>query len=148
MGPIFLADNEPIILRVVSEFLRDLGHETTLAASGDELLTLLKNQPPPSVIIIDLMMPGWSAPALLEKIHLLQPTVPIVVMSQQSQTIPTQDAIANGIHAYLRKPIILSELEILLLRIDKKKESENTENQYERAEIDRLTTKGADDGLH
>ena len=86
------------------------GHRVVSAANGREALDRLQAMPPPSVILLDLMMPvmdGWQFRE--EQLH--DPKlagIPVVIVSGQGLLM--RQAPAHGVSEVLRKPLELRDL--------------------------------------
>jgi CheY-like chemotaxis protein len=120
---ICLIDDECIVRSTLREFLEELGHQVTIAETGDEYVALhAATNPDPDVIITDLRMPGTNGTNLLRELHRLCPEVPILVMSGNPSDLSPGDAISTGVHAYLRKPVRFAELEVVLVRLNEARE--------------------------
>src|SRR5690349_3166740 len=62
-GRVLIVDDDAAICLSLGDSLRDDGFDVTTAANGSEALEVLRTSPPPSAIILDLMMPvmdGWD----------------------------------------------------------------------------------------
>lgn len=115
---IHLVDDEQIVTTTLQGFLADLGHEVITASSARELFDNLARSPGPADLIIsDLYMPDENGLDLVREVHQRYPGVSIVLMTGYVPTFSPQEALAQGVCAYLRKPIHLGELELLLLRL-------------------------------
>jgi two-component system response regulator CpxR len=67
-GPILIVDDDVDIREVLAEALEDHGFDVVTAADGLEALTLLRSMAaPPSVILLDLMMPVMNGYEFLEE---------------------------------------------------------------------------------
>ena len=81
------------------------GYERALAASGEEAISILEQQTP-SLIVLDLNMPGmdgWSVAALVRK-HPNTATIPILVMTGLAQNVENA-ARRAGATAFVMKPL-------------------------------------------
>ncbi len=94
----------------LAHVLRSEGYEVEIAASGAEALRRLQQQPLPSLILLDLMMPEMDGIAF-RRAQLRDPRlrrVPVVIISarpdvaRQAQALEADD--------YLRKPMSFEEL--------------------------------------
>jgi len=113
---IYVVDEEKIVVRVLCDFLSDLGYEVFPFYSVSELL---KSEPaePSSVdlIIIDLgRLSQDGAIEVIRSTHERYPDTDIVIMST---VLPYNEAISQRVYSYLRKPFRLEELELLLARL-------------------------------
>lgn len=115
---IYLVDDEPIVNKTLQEFLFELGHEIVSIRAAYELLGNLEKEPHPvDLIIADFCMTKGNAVTMIRKVHEQYPGIAIVLMTVGSLLLPTAEAISYGVYAYLRKPIRLAELELLLARL-------------------------------
>ena len=79
------------------------------AANGVETVTLLEKLNP-SVLLMDLYMPGVSGTSLIEEVREKFPAVPIVVMSGQADEPAVLAALRAGAVAFVRKDDEVEEM--------------------------------------
>ncbi|MDB5198379.1 MAG: response regulator transcription factor [Chitinophagaceae bacterium] len=123
-GKILLADDEPDILEIVSYNLAAEGYEVICAKNGNEALALAKEQLP-SMIILDIMMPGKNGIDVC-KILRLQPqfkdTV-IIFLSALGDENTEIRGLETGADDYITKPIspkvLISKVNALFRRVTK-----------------------------
>jgi CheY-like chemotaxis protein len=63
MSRVLVVDDDEAVRVVAEAILRADGHEVATAADGEKALDLLADQPVPSIVLLDLMMPhisGWD----------------------------------------------------------------------------------------
>jgi len=77
---ILVVDDYPLVLRRVSEFLRNHGYQVDEAANGDQALEKISRENY-GLIISDIRMPGIDGLRLLELAKVLAPATPVVLMS-------------------------------------------------------------------
>ena len=115
---IHLCCNGSIVDTILQRFLCGQGHEAVLSSSACELLdNLEKSSRPADLIISDLGMSNRDGLPEISKVHRQYPDIPIVAMMDSPPALSPDEAIACGVHAYLRRPISLRELGLLLFRI-------------------------------
>lgn len=109
-GPrILVVDDEVAICRSLEGVFRDEGFEVVIAASGEEALTLV-GQDPPSLILLDIWMPGLDGIATLERLQEIAPKIPVIMISGHA-TIPTAiQATRMGAFDFIEKPLDLHEI--------------------------------------
>jgi PAS domain S-box-containing protein len=80
--PVLVVDDEPMARELLGAILREAGHTTAMVASGEEALSLME-QATPSVVILDLMLPGMSGFDVLSRIRERAEwsEVPVVVLT-------------------------------------------------------------------
>jgi two-component system, chemotaxis family, chemotaxis protein CheY len=67
-GPVLIVDDDLDIREILTDILEDRGFAVITAANGLEALTLVRNMTaPPSVILLDLMMPVMDGYGFLEE---------------------------------------------------------------------------------
>ncbi len=123
-GKILLADDEPDILEIVSYNLSAEGYEVICAKNGNEAVDLAKKHLP-SMIILDVMMPGKNGIEVC-KILRLQPqfkdTV-IIFLSALSDEGTEIKGLETGADDYITKPIspkvLVSKVNALFRRVTK-----------------------------
>jgi CheY-like chemotaxis protein len=113
MTTILVADDEPILLRVLVEALTDEGYEVLAARDGREAMEIARAQSP-DLVLMDIMMPrldGREAAKRLREDARLRNT-PIVLMSAGRVIARSDDGIA-----FLAKPFDLDRLLSLIARL-------------------------------
>jgi two-component system alkaline phosphatase synthesis response regulator PhoP len=121
---ILIADDEPDILEIIQFNLQSEGYEVITARNGDEAIeNAIKHKP--SLIILDVMMPGKSGIEVC-KILRLQPALIntlIVFLSALSDEKTEVTGLETGADDYLTKPIspkiLVSKINALFRRISK-----------------------------
>jgi CheY-like chemotaxis protein len=68
-GKVLVVDDNPDDRHLVSHTLSDSGYDVVAAASGADALTWLENNPPPDLMLLDLMMPGIDGFAVLDRMR-------------------------------------------------------------------------------
>ena len=123
-GKILLADDEPDILEIVSYNLEAEGYQVTCAKNGNEAVAMAKENLP-SMIILDIMMPGKNGIEVC-KILRLQPqfkdTV-IIFLSALSDESTEIKCLESGADDYISKPVspkvLISKVNALFRRVTK-----------------------------
>lgn len=97
---------------LLAEFLEALGYEVEVAAHGREALERLRREPPPAVMLLDLMMPVMSGWELMRAVRDDPALVglPVVVVSGAGEGQP----LPEGITGTVPKPVDLAALRVLL----------------------------------
>ena len=98
---VLVVDDEQLIRTMVRDALEDVPCDIREASSGDAALKMV-NDAPPSVVLLDLLMPGKSG---LEVLGLISSKCHVLVMSALDTEALVQQALAGGAHGYLSKPI-------------------------------------------
>jgi CheY-like chemotaxis protein len=111
---ILVVDDDPDILEVLSFVLIGAGYRVLTASNGAGALEHLRTGPPPSLILLDLMMPGMNAWEFRKQQvqSSALASIPVVVMT--GFTRATEEASSIGAVDVITKPI---ELDVLLTTI-------------------------------
>lgn len=127
-GKILLADDEPDILEIVSYNLAAEGYEVICAKNGNEAIEFAKEHLP-SMIILDVMMPGKTGIEVC-KILRLQPQFKdtiIIFLSALSDENTEIHGLETGADDYITKPIspkvLISKVNALFRRVTKEDNS-------------------------
>jgi signal transduction histidine kinase len=112
VGSVLLVDDDPGVRLILSEHLRDLGLEVSVAESAEHALALLERSgDAPDFVLTDLSMPGMDGLNLLGTIGERWPNVRGVVMTGN----PQERVARCGPHVMvIHKPIEFGELKRLL----------------------------------
>ncbi len=101
---ILWTDDEIELLKPHIIFLEQKGYEVFTSNNGDEALDILKEHPF-DIVFLDENMPGLSGIETLEKIKLMQPHLPVVMITKSEEETIMEDAIGSNISDYLIKPV-------------------------------------------
>src|SRR5687768_926334 len=74
------------------------------AASGQEGLALVQRDRP-DLVLLDIKMPGMDGIEVLRKLHALDETLPVVMISGHGTTATAVEAIRSGATDFLDKPL-------------------------------------------
>jgi DNA-binding response OmpR family regulator len=110
MFTVLVVDDEPIVRDVVVRYLERDGHRTLEAASGDEARDLLERECP-SLVVLDVMLPGVSGLELCRWIR-SRSDLPIVMLTALSEKADRIVGLELGADDYLTKPFSPRELAV------------------------------------
>lgn len=119
---ILIVEDDNEINHMLTELLQNNGYVTQSAYSGTEALLYVEKEVPMAVIL-DLMIPGMSGEALLEKMKTIDPDIPVIVASAKEDVHIRVNLLRSGADDYIVKPFdteeLLARLEVALRRSDK-----------------------------
>ena len=101
---ILWADDEIDLLKPHILFLQNKGYEVETVTNGRDALDALNNQIF-NLIILDENMPGISGLEALQRIKILQPNVPVIMITKSEEEDIMNQAIGGEIADYLIKPV-------------------------------------------
>src|SRR6266700_1165655 len=111
---ILLVDDEPGMLRYIRTLLEVDDHEVETASTGEEALELVQKGLTPTLVLLDLLMPGIDGLETLEGLRKLQPNVKVVMLSCVNDTKKVVQAIRLGATDYITKPFQKAELDAVI----------------------------------
>ncbi|MCI9285165.1 MAG: bifunctional response regulator/alkaline phosphatase family protein [Muribaculaceae bacterium] len=85
-------------------FLQAKGYDVVTACSGADALALVDERPF-DLIILDENMPGLTGLETLQRIKLVQPHIPVVMITKSEEENIMDQAVGNKIADYLIKPV-------------------------------------------
>jgi DNA-binding NtrC family response regulator len=110
MAKILIVDDEAGIRELLSEILRDEGHDVALAENAAEARAW-RNGRRPDLVLLDIWMPDTDGITLLKEWSANgQLTMPVVMMSGHGTIDTAVEATRIGAIDYLEKPIALQKL--------------------------------------
>src|SRR5829696_4849658 len=124
---ILVIDDEGAIRDSLRMILEYEDYQFAGAASGQEGLALVQRERP-DLVLLDIKMPGMDGLEVLRKLHALDETLPIVMISGHGTTATAVDAIRSGATDFLDKPLS-SERVIVTLRNALTQSELRTENR-------------------
>jgi len=102
---IYLVDDDRFLLDMYAVKFKGAGHQVTACQGGEALLEILRKDPPPDAILLDLVMPGMDGFQVLETIRKekLAPKAKIIILSNQGQDTDIEKAKQFGAAGYIVK---------------------------------------------
>lgn len=110
---ILVVDDDPHVRATIVRALHELGYTTAEAAGGAAALTALEAAEPPSLVILDYVMPGMDGAETAREIAAIAPDLP-VIFSTGHAALRALRAAAGEDAPVLEKPFTLDELDALL----------------------------------
>lgn len=116
---ILIADDHWVVRESLRQVARSLGADDDIeeASSFDEALSALERNPTISLVIIDLVMPGFRDFEGLQVLRSRFPAVPVVVISVHEDPEHVLEAIRHGVVGYIPKSYGPSEIKLALSRV-------------------------------
>jgi DNA-binding NtrC family response regulator len=112
---ILVVDDERTLARAIKAYLEEAGYEAEIAGDGEAALALLGSLRP-DVVISDVRLPGMDGIALLKKVRDYDPAIAVVVMTAHGSIEGAVEAVKLGAFDYLKKPLDLEELKLVVDR--------------------------------
>ncbi len=115
---VLVVDDDEALLNLMALALRRRGYQVEQATDGFSALKILASQPPFSVLLTDMMMPGMSGLELLREARKLDEHIEVVVVTAAPDLDNAISALrADGAYDYLLKPF--ESMSQLLLAVER-----------------------------
>ncbi|WP_375455526.1 response regulator [uncultured Methylobacterium sp.] len=116
--PILIVEDDPDQQILTLRTLERLGHRAVVVSDGREALAWLSDNPPPSLILLDLLMPGMDGFEFLREFRArgLHTGVPVIVMSAKSMTPTEHDEVDALAASFITKDASAADRLSRLLR--------------------------------
>jgi len=108
---VLLIDDDDLIQSSTGAIMDLLGHQTTIAGSGEEALDLLRQGLAPDIVILDMNMPGWGGAGTLPRLRERLPSVPVLLATGRADQTALDLVEAHAKVILLAKPFNLAELQ-------------------------------------
>ncbi len=101
---ILIIDDEAYLRSTLAVILERAGYAVTTASGGEEALEILIKQKF-DLVFLDLKMPGMDGVELLPEIRLLDPVLPVLILTANASLESAIQTMRLGAIGYLMKPI-------------------------------------------
>jgi CheY-like chemotaxis protein len=106
---VLVADDNDVAQRLCKRVLEKAGYSVLIAADGLQAVDIALKQHP-SMILMDVAMPGIDGLEAMRRIKTEIPAMPIVIASAHSMASDTERFLAAGADKVLSKPFRLADL--------------------------------------
>jgi CheY-like chemotaxis protein len=106
---VLVADDNDVAQRLCKRVLEKAGYSVLIAADGLQAVDIALKQHP-SMILMDVAMPGIDGLEAMRRIKTEIPSMPIVIASAHSMASDTERFLAAGADKVLSKPFRLADL--------------------------------------
>lgn len=113
MAKILIVDDEAGIRRILRDILELEKYQVTEAANGVEALVKVKKEKF-DLIILDIKMPQMDGMDVLDRIQILIPEVPVIMISGHADIDTAVEAVKKGAFDFISKPLDLNRLLITI----------------------------------
>ena len=105
---IMIVDDDPNIAQLVKLYLEKDGYDTVAYGRGDEALAAFR-QNPPSLMILDIMLPGMDGWQVCRAVRQIS-QIPIIMLTAKEETFDKVLGLELGADDYMTKPFEAPEL--------------------------------------
>jgi DNA-binding response OmpR family regulator len=110
VATVLVVDDEPIVREVVVRYLEREGFSTREAGDGDLARALIEREPP-SLVVLDLMLPGMNGLELCRWIR-ARSDLPVIMLTARGEEADRIVGLELGADDYLAKPFSPRELAV------------------------------------
>jgi two-component system, NtrC family, response regulator AtoC len=126
---ILLIEDEQVLAKNIKRYLERHGYETLLAETATEGIRLF-NQSEVDLVLLDLNLPDRHGLKVLDELRQRNSRVIVVCITGHGSVQTAVEAMKGGAYDYLTKPIVLSELKILIDKAFGQERLESALNYY------------------
>jgi len=131
---IMIVDDEQPIRDSLQGLFEDEEYLVVCAASGEEAIARLRKQPV-DCVLLDIWMPGIDGLETLNRIHLMDANLPVIMMSGHATIDTAVRATRQGAFDFVEKPVSFDRLMILARNAVQKRRLEQENSDLKRQEI-------------
>jgi len=114
---VLIADDDPLLLELLQDFLTGQGYEVAAVATGAQVLDAVPTFQP-DVIVVDMVLPDLSGTDVLAALRRAGLTVPVILISGH------QIIVREGFFGVFRKPFHFRRLaEVVAAAVDHRRTS-------------------------
>ena len=124
MATVLVVDDEPIVREVVVRYLRREGFRTLEAGDGDAARRILERETP-SLVVLDLMLPGTDGIALCRWIR-ERSDLPVIMLTALGEESDRIVGLELGADDYVTKPFSPRELAVRVKTVLRRAQAEWT----------------------
>jgi CheY-like chemotaxis protein len=109
---VLIVDDDPDNVGVLELVLEFHNATTRVAASGQECLDILQAEESPTLLLVDIQMPGMTGYELLERIRSNEAwrDLPVVAVTAHAMSGDADRIMRAGFDGYLSKPVDVASL--------------------------------------
>src|SRR5215203_978663 len=113
---VLIADDSLLSRRLLEGTLRSWGYDVVAAADGEEAWNILSSDTPPSLAVLDWMMPGITGPELCRLVRErgAEPYTYILLLTSRNEKDDVVEGMDSGADDYITKPFDKHELKVRL----------------------------------
>jgi two-component system OmpR family response regulator len=109
LGRVLVVDDEPHVIGMLREAVTHFGYVVETVTTAEDALRVLPSFRP-DVVLLDVTLPGISGEVLLEYLRAIEPQVPVIMVTGNSDEALARRLLTQGATDYLLKPFELARL--------------------------------------
>ncbi len=128
LGKILVVDDERNLLELIALGLEAAGYDVAAATNASEAMIYVREEAI-DLALLDLQLVGIDGITLMERIHAVNPQIPVIILTGYGSIANAVDAMKRGAYSYLTKPF---DSEVLLFEIRKIMDNRRMSTEIER----------------
>jgi two-component system cell cycle sensor histidine kinase/response regulator CckA len=114
-GTLLVVDDEPYLLKALTEILEELGYHVMTAIDGHQAIALFeKEKNRIDGVLLDMIMPDMSGRQVLERLKMIRPDIKVILSSGYSLDGLGKDAQRVAGDGFIQKPYQIDQLASVL----------------------------------
>ena len=128
MKTVLIVDDDESMRKIMSRRIAQWGYSVATAADGAEAIQRAGAQPPPDIVLLDIMMPGLDGLEVCRRLTQGASTrnIPVILISAKASQVSGEQVAAAGAFASLQKPYDPSDLQRRIAEAIAKKEKQQS----------------------
>ncbi len=126
---ILIIEDEAVLAKNIERYMNGHGYEVKIADDGEEGLRQFEEFRP-DLVLLDFSLPGKDGLEILTRIRQLDPLVKVILITGHGNVQLAVDAMKAGAYDYLSKPVVLSELKLVVDKAIGQERLESTLSYY------------------
>ncbi len=114
---VLIIDDEPSICESLSDIVAALDYETVSAYDCNEAVINISNKLP-DIVFLDIKLPVVDGVTILKLVKLINPKIPVVMMSGVASVDVAKETLTNGAFDYIAKPFTFDRVTEVLRAIE------------------------------
>ena len=107
---VLIVDDETAVRELMNTQLSFLGFRTRHTGDPENALVIAESDTPPSLVLLDIEMPGFSGLDILRRIKKIDENIQVVMVSGLHDLATVRECLRAGAYDYLAKPFELEDL--------------------------------------
>lgn len=109
---IHIVDDERTVVKLLELWMQRWSYDSNVFPDGETFLEHLEDGP--SLVLLDLMLPGIDGVETLKRIKERKPDLPVIILSAQARIEVALETLKLGASDYFSKPVDFPKLEIAI----------------------------------
>lgn len=127
---IMVVEDDPAQLKYLSEYIHSQGHEVYRASDGEKAIEIIKENQNIDLVITDYKMKRVNGLLVLQKVKKINDKIDVIMITAYGNTEDAVFAMKKGAYDYLTKPLNFDEINLIIEKIETKKNLEDRVESY------------------